>query len=164
MRGLKNARRNPLICCWWQTKQWMQHAIYCFLLLALSFRKIANMRIFHSERSNQENAYTLVYYAGIRTLLHVQPSLHAIAIDCFWQTHCDEMLISSIELGLAKKLHQLFLNLIFLYLSLFLPCSISVIRCCYESSSWKLHVNVRFLGKRVNMKTQTFQSGNNERQ
>ena len=96
------------------------------------------------------------------TLLHVQPSLHAI--DCFWQTHCDEMLISSIELGLAKKLHQLFLHLIFLYLSLFLPCSISVVRCCYESSSWRLHVNVRFLGKRVNTKTQTFQSGNHERQ
>ena len=28
---------------------------YCFLLLSLLFRKIANMRIFHSERSNQEN-------------------------------------------------------------------------------------------------------------
>ena len=96
------------------------------------------------------------------TLLHVQPSLHAI--DCFWQTHCDEMLISSIELGLAKKLHQLFLHSIFLYLSLFLPCGVSVVRCCYESSSWRLHVNVRFLGKRVNTKTQTFQSGNHERQ
>ena len=92
----------------------------------------------------------------------VQPSLQTI--DCFWQTHYDEMLISSIELGLAKKLHQLFLHLIFLYLSLFLPCSISVVRCCYESSSWRLHVNVRFLGKRVNTKTQTFQSGNHERQ
>ena len=65
----------------------------------------------------------------------VQPSLRAI--DCFWQTHCDEMLISRVELGLAKKLHQLFLHLIFLYLSLFLPSSISVFRCCYESSSWR---------------------------
>ena len=44
------------------------------------------------------------------------------------------MLISSIELGLPKKLHQLFLHLIFLYLSLFLPCTISVDRCYYESS------------------------------
>ena len=37
---------------------------YCFLLL---FRKIANsnMRIFHSERSNQENTYTLLYFAEI---------------------------------------------------------------------------------------------------
>ena len=96
------------------------------------------------------------------TLLHVQPSLHAI--DCFWQTHCDEMLISSIELGLAKKLHQLFLHLIFLYLSLFLPCTISVVRCCYESSFMKITRDVRFLGKRVNTKTQTFQSGNHERQ
>ena len=61
----KNARRNSLICCWWQTKQCIKHAIYCFLLLALLFRKIANMRIFHSERSNQENAYTLLYFAGI---------------------------------------------------------------------------------------------------
>ena len=87
------------------------------------------------------------------TLLHVQPSLHAI--DCFWQTHCDEMLISSIELGLAKKLHQLFLHLIFLYLSLFLPCTISVLRCCYESSFMEITRDVRFLGKRVNTKTQT---------
>ena len=71
----------------------------------------------------------------------VQPSLQAI--DCFWQTHCNEMLISSIELGLAKKLHQLFLHLIFLYLSLFLPSSISVVRCCYESS-WRLHVTSAF--------------------
>ena len=99
--------------------------------------------------------------ALICTLLHVQPSLHAI--DCFWQTHCDEMLISSIELGLAKKLHQLFLHLIFLYLSLFLPSSISVVRCCYESSFRKITRDVRFLGKRVNTKTQTFQSGNHER-
>ena len=95
------------------------------------------------------------------TLLHVQPSLHAI--DCFWQTHCDEMLISSIELGLAKKLHQLFLHLIFLYLSLFLPSSISVVRCCYESSFMKITRDVRFLSKKVNTKTQTFQSGNHER-
>ena len=42
----------------------MQHA-YCFLLLALLFRKVANMRIFHSERSNPENTYTLLYFAGI---------------------------------------------------------------------------------------------------
>ena len=28
---------------------------YCFLLLTLLFRKIANMRIFHTERSDQEN-------------------------------------------------------------------------------------------------------------
>ena len=83
----------------------------------------------------------------------VQPSLQTI--DCFWQTHYDEMLISSIELGLAKKLHQLFLHLIFLYLSLFLPCTISVVRCCYESSFMKITRDVRFLGKRVNTKTQT---------
>ena len=81
------------------------------------------------------------------------PSLQTI--DCFWQTHYDEMLISSIELGLAKKLHQLFLHLIFLYLSLFLPCTISVVRCCYESSFMKITRDVRFLGKRVNTKTQT---------
>ena len=91
----------------------------------------------------------------------VQPSMKAI--NCFWQTHCDEMLISRIELGLAKKLHQLFLHLIFLYLSLFLPSSISVVRCCYESSFRKITRDVRFLGKRVNTKTQTFQSGNHER-
>ena len=72
------------------------------------------------------------------------------------------MLISRIELGLAKKLHQLFLHLIFLYLSLFLPSSISVVRCCYESSFMKITRDVRFLGKQV--KTQTFQSGNHERQ
>ena len=83
----------------------------------------------------------------------VQPSLQTI--DCFWQTHYDEMLISSIELGLAKKLHQLFLHLIFLYLSLFLPCTISVVRCCYESSFMEITRDVRFLGKRVNTKTQT---------
>ena len=47
----------------------------------------------------------------------VQSSLKAI--DCFWQKHCDETLISSTELGLIKKLHQLFLHYIFLYLSLF---------------------------------------------
>ena len=47
----------------------------------------------------------------------VQSSLKAI--DCFWQKHCDETLISSTELGLTKKLHQLFLHYIFLYLSLF---------------------------------------------
>ena len=40
----------------------MNAARYCFLLLALLFRKIANMRIFHSERSNHENTYTLVYF------------------------------------------------------------------------------------------------------
>ena len=38
---------------------------YRFLLLSFLFRKIANMRIFHSERSNQENTYTLLYFAGI---------------------------------------------------------------------------------------------------
>ena len=43
----------------------MNAARYCFLLLALLFRKIANMRIFHSERSNHENTYTLLYFAGI---------------------------------------------------------------------------------------------------
>ena len=43
----------------------MNSARYCLLLLALLFRKIANMRIFHSERSNQENTYTLLYFAGI---------------------------------------------------------------------------------------------------
>ena len=32
----------------------MNAARYCFLLLALLFRKIANMRIFHSERSKHE--------------------------------------------------------------------------------------------------------------
>ena len=47
----------------------------------------------------------------------VQSSLKAI--DCFWQKHCDETFISSTELGLTKKLHQLFLHYIFLYLSLF---------------------------------------------
>ena len=47
----------------------------------------------------------------------VQSSLKAI--DCFWQKHCDETLISSTDLGLTKKLHQLFLHYIFLYLSLF---------------------------------------------
>ena len=67
-----------------------------------------------------------------------------------------------IELGLAKKLHQLSLHLIFLYLSLFLSSSISVVRCCYESSFTKITRDVRFLGKRVNTKTQTFQSGNHE--
>ena len=36
---------------------------YCFLLLAPLFRKIANMRIFYSERSNHENTYTLLYFA-----------------------------------------------------------------------------------------------------
>ena len=43
----------------------MNAARYCFLLLALLFRKIANMRIFHSERSNHENTYTLLYFAEI---------------------------------------------------------------------------------------------------
>ena len=43
----------------------MNAARYCFLLLALLFSKIANMRIFHSERSNLENTYTLHYVAGI---------------------------------------------------------------------------------------------------
>ena len=38
---------------------------YCFLLLSLLFRKIANMCIFHSERSIQENTYTLLYFAVI---------------------------------------------------------------------------------------------------
>ena len=80
----------------------------------------------------------------------VQPSLRKL------------LFISSIELGLAKKLHQLSLHLIFLYLSLFLPSSISVVRCCYESSFTKITRDVRFLGKRVNTKTQTFQSGNHE--
>ena len=47
----------------------------------------------------------------------VQSSLKAI--DCFWQKHCDEMFISSTDLGLTKKLHQLFLHYILLYLSLF---------------------------------------------
>ena len=47
----------------------------------------------------------------------VQSSLKAI--DCFWQKHCDETLISSTDLGLTKKLHQLFLHYIFSYLSLF---------------------------------------------
>ena len=42
----------------------MNAARYCFLLLALLFRKIANMRIFHSERSNHENTYTLLYFCG----------------------------------------------------------------------------------------------------
>ena len=35
------------------------------LLFSPLFRKIANMRIFHSERSNHENTYTLLYFAGI---------------------------------------------------------------------------------------------------
>ena len=52
--------------------------------------------------------------------LHIAVQSSLKAIDCFWQTHCDETLISSTELGLTKKLHQLFLHLIFLYLSLFL--------------------------------------------
>ena len=43
----------------------MNAARYCFLLLALLFRKIANMRVFHRERSNHENTYTLLYFAGI---------------------------------------------------------------------------------------------------
>ena len=80
----------------------------------------------------------------------VQPSLRKL------------LFISSIELGLAKKLHQLSLHLIFLYLSLFLSSSISVVRCCYESSFTKITRDVRFLGKRVNTKTQTFQSGNHD--
>ena len=75
---------------------------------------------------------------------------------------CKLLFISSIELGLAKKLHQLSLHLIFLYLSLFLSSSISVVRCCYESSFTKITRDVRFLGKLVNTKTQTFQSGNHE--
>ena len=33
----------------------------------------------------------------------VQPPLKAM--DCFWQTHCDETLIPRMELGLTKKLH-----------------------------------------------------------
>ena len=32
---------------------------YCFLHLAPLFRKIANMHVFHRERLNQENTYTL---------------------------------------------------------------------------------------------------------
>ena len=36
----------------------MNAARYRFLRLAVLFRKIANMRIFHSERSNHENTYT----------------------------------------------------------------------------------------------------------
>ena len=43
----------------------MNAARYCFLLLALLFRKIANTRISHRERSNHENTYTLLYFAGI---------------------------------------------------------------------------------------------------
>ena len=43
----------------------MNAARYCFLLLALLSRKIANIRIFHSERLNHENTYTLLYFAGI---------------------------------------------------------------------------------------------------
>ena len=82
----------------------------------------------------------------------VQPSLQAI--DCFWQTHCDEVLISSMELGLAKKLHQLFLHLIFLYLSLFLSCSISVVRCCYESSFMKITSERPLFRQASNTKTQ----------
>ena len=66
---------------------------------------------------------------------------------------CKLLFISSIELGLAKKLHQLSLHLIFLYLSLFLSSSISVVCCCYESSFTKITGDVRFLGKRVNTKT-----------
>ena len=41
----------------------MNAARYCFLLLALFFRIIANIRIFHSRRSNLENTYTLLYFA-----------------------------------------------------------------------------------------------------
>ena len=41
----------------------MNAARYRFLRLAVLFRKIANMRIFHSERSNHENTYTLLYFA-----------------------------------------------------------------------------------------------------
>ena len=43
----------------------MNAARYCFLLFAPLFRKIANMRIFHYERLNHENTYTLLYFAGI---------------------------------------------------------------------------------------------------
>ena len=71
----------------------------------------------------------------------VQSSLKAI--DCFWQKHCDETPISSTDLGLTKKLHQLFLHYIFLYLSLFFPC-ISVVRYCWESSFMKVTCHVTF--------------------
>ena len=40
----------------------MNAACYCILLLALLFRKIAKMRIFHSE---SKNANILLYFAGI---------------------------------------------------------------------------------------------------
>ena len=71
-------------------------------------------------------------------LIAFQPPLKAI--DCFWQTHCDETLISRIELGLPKKPHQLLFHLIFF------PC-ISVVRCCCESSFRKItcHVTPTFL-------------------
>ena len=62
----KNARRSSSICCRWLNNECSTLLLH-FLLLALLFRKIANMRIFHSERSNQENTYTLLYFAGILT-------------------------------------------------------------------------------------------------
>ena len=48
----------------------MNAARYCFLLLALLFRKIANMRIFHSERSNHENHFALFYRNFVQKLNH----------------------------------------------------------------------------------------------
>ena len=67
----------------------------------------------------------------------VQPSLQAIVYLKYW-----------VRSG-QNWLHQLSLHLIFLYLSLFLPSSISVVRCCYESSFTNITRDVCFLGKGV---------------
>ena len=67
----------------------MNAARYCFLLLALLFRKIATMRISHRERSNHENTYYLLYFAGIlfkglclnrRYIIHFEYSVSGFGI------------------------------------------------------------------------------------
>ena len=63
--------------------------------------------------------------------MHIAVQSPLKAIFCFWQTHCDETLISLIKFGLKKRYTNCFFTWFSFIVLCFFPC-ISVVRCCYE--------------------------------
>ena len=63
--------------------------------------------------------------------MHIAVQSPLKAIFRFWQTHCDETLISLIKFGLKKSCTNCFSTLFSFNVLCFFPC-ISVVLCCYE--------------------------------
>ena len=62
-----------------------------------------NSCYYHYHRLSVRNIDFSLGFVINRQFMLIVPPLKAM--DCYWQTHCDETLISRIELGLTKKLH-----------------------------------------------------------